>query len=74
MFNSKSSKWLQWNMYIWCKYTVKFSICTKSMELLELYSKEEANICCSIKFLFIKIRCLMSHEEHKNGENMADPH
>ena len=44
------------------------------MELLELYSKEEANICCSIKFLFIKIRCLMSHEEHKNGENMADPH
>ena len=44
------------------------------MELFELYSKEEANICFLIKFLLIKIRCLMSHEEQKRGQYMAGPH
>ena len=44
-------------MYI---YTLQFAICTKSMELLELYSKEKTNFFCLIKLLFIKVRCLIN--------------
>ena len=39
--------------------TLQFAICTKSMELFKLYSKEKANSFCLIKLLFIKVRCLM---------------
>ena len=43
-----------------CKYTLQFAICTKSMELFKLYSKEQANFFCIIKLLFIKVRCLIN--------------
>ena len=36
---------------------LQFAICTKSMELFELYSKEKANFFL-LKLLFIKIRYL----------------
>ena len=44
-------------MYIEYNYTLEFAICTKNMELLELYSKET-----TIFFLlvFIKFRCLIN--------------
>ena len=47
-------------MYIQCKYTLQFAICTKSMELFKLYSHEKTNFCCLIKLLFIKVRCLIN--------------
>ena len=47
-------------MYIYCKYTLQFAICTKSMELFKLYSKEKTNFFYLIKFLFIKVRCLIN--------------
>ena len=40
------------------KYPLQFTICTKSMELFELYSKEEVNFF--LKLLFIKISCLIN--------------
>ena len=46
-------------MYI-CKYTLQFAICTKSMELFKLYSREKTNFFCLIKLLFIKVRCLIN--------------
>ena len=39
---------------------MQFAICTKSMELFKLYSKEKTNFFCLIKLLFIKVRCLMN--------------
>ena len=47
-------------MYIQCKYTLQFAICTKSMELFKLYSHEKTNFFCLIKLLFIKVRCLIN--------------
>ena len=47
-------------MYIYCKYTLQFAICTKSMELFKLYSHEKTNFFCLIKLLFIKVRCLIN--------------
>ena len=47
-------------MYIYCKYTLQFAICTKIMELFKLYSKEKANFFYLIKLLFIKVRCLIN--------------
>ena len=47
-------------MYIQYKYTLQFAICTKSMKLFELYSKEKANFLWLIKLLFIKVRCLIN--------------
>ena len=47
-------------MYILCKYTLQFAICTKSMELFKLYSHEKTNFFCLIKLLFIKVRCLIN--------------
>ena len=47
-------------MYILCKYTPKFPIYTKSMELFKLYSKEKASFFSLIKLLFIKVRCIMN--------------
>ena len=47
-------------MYIYCKYTLQFAICTKSMELSELYKKEKTNLICLLKLLFIKVRCLIN--------------
>ena len=47
-------------MYIKCKYTLQFAICTKSMELFKLYSHEKTNFFCLIKLLFIKVRCLIN--------------
>ena len=41
-------------------YTLQFAICTKSMELFKLYSHEKTNFFCSIKLLFIKVRCLIN--------------
>ena len=46
-------------MYIY-KYTLQFAICTKSMELFKLYSKEKANFFFLNKLLFIKVRCLIN--------------
>ena len=46
-------------MYIY-KYTLQFAICTKSMELFKLYSKEKANFFFLIKLLFINVRCLIN--------------
>ena len=40
-------------MYIQYKYTVQFAICTKSMELFELYSKEKAIFFCLSELIFI---------------------
>ena len=42
------------------KYKLQFAICTKSVELFELYSKEKANFFCLIKLLFIKVSCLIN--------------
>ena len=39
---------------------MQFAICTKSMELFKLYSKEKTNFFCLIKLLFIKVRCLVN--------------
>ena len=39
---------------------MEFGICTKSMELLKLYSKGKNNYFCLIKLLFIKVRCLIN--------------
>ena len=39
---------------------MEFAICTKNMELLKLYSKEKTNFFCSVKLLFIKVRCLIN--------------
>ena len=47
-------------MYMQWKYTMQFAVCTKSMELFELYSKENVNIFCLIKFLFVKVTCLVN--------------
>ena len=47
-------------MYIQCKYTLQFAICTKSVELFKLYSKEKPNFYWLIKLLFIKVRCLIN--------------
>ena len=47
-------------MYIYCKYTLQFAICTEIMELFKLYSKEKANFFYLIKLLFIKVRCLIN--------------
>ena len=47
-------------MYIQCKFTLLFAICTENMELFKLYSKEKAISFCLIKLLFIKIRCLIN--------------
>ena len=58
-YTQKSSKLLQWKMYISCKYTLEFAICTRNMELLKLYSKEKT-FFCSIKLLFIKVKCLIN--------------
>ena len=59
-------------MYIQCKYTLQFAICTKSMELFKLYSHEKTNFFCLIKLLFIKVRCLtnvnVSLEANKEGQ------
>ena len=35
-------------------------MCTKSMELFKLYSKEKVNFFWLIKFLFIKVRRLIN--------------
>ena len=40
-----------------CESTVPLAICTKSMELFKLYSKEKTKFF-SLKLLFIKVRCL----------------
>ena len=58
-YKQNYSKLLQWKMCILCKYTLKFTICTRSMELFKLYSKEKS-IFWLIKLLFIKVRCLIS--------------
>ena len=59
-------------MYISCKYTLQFAMCTKSMELFKLYLKEKTNFFCLIKFLFIKVRCLtnvnVSLEANREGQ------
>ena len=47
-------------MYVECKYTLQFAICTKSIELFKLYSQEKTNFFCLIKLLFIKVRCLIN--------------
>ena len=47
-------------MYMQWKYTLQFAVCTKSMEPFELYSKEKVNIFCLIKFLFVKVTCLVN--------------
>ena len=47
-------------MYISCKCTLQFAICTKSMELFKLYSHEKTNFFCLIKLLFVKVRCLIN--------------
>ena len=47
-------------MYIKCKYTLQFAICTKSMELFKLYLKEKTNLFCLIQLLFIKVKCLIN--------------
>ena len=47
-------------MYMQWNYTMQFAVCTKSMELFELYSKENVNIFCLIKFLFVKVTCLVN--------------
>ena len=39
---------------------MQFAVLTKSMELFELYSKENVNIFCLIKFLFVKVTCLVN--------------
>ena len=54
IYTKKCSKWLQWKMYIQCKFTLLFAICTENMELFKLYSKEKAIFFCLIKLLFIK--------------------
>ena len=41
-------------------YTLQFAICTKSMELFKLYSKEKTNFFYLTKLLFIKVRCLIN--------------
>ena len=33
---------------IWCKYTLRFAICIRSMELFEFYSNEKANFFASV--------------------------
>ena len=38
--------------------TLQFAICTKSMELFKLYSKEK--LYCLFKLLFINVRCLIN--------------
>ena len=40
--------------------SLEFSICTKNMELLKLYSKEKTIFFCLIKLLFIKVGCLIN--------------
>ena len=59
-------------MYISCKYTLQFAMCTKSMELFKLYLNEKTNFFCLIKFLFIKVRCLtnvnVSLEANREGQ------
>ena len=47
-------------MYIQCKYTPPFAICTKNKELFKFYSKDKANFFCLIKLLFIKVRCVIN--------------
>ena len=47
-------------MYIQCNFTLEFSICTKNMELLKIYSKEKTDLFRLIKLLFIKVRCLIN--------------
>ena len=47
-------------MYIQCKYTLEFTICTKIMEMLKLYSKGKTNFFCLVKLLFIKVRYLIN--------------
>ena len=47
-------------MYIQCKDTLQFAICTKSMELFKRYSKEKANFFRLMKLLLIKVRCLIN--------------
>ena len=42
------------------KCTLKFAMCTKSMELFKLYSKEKVNFFWLIKLLFIKVRRLIN--------------
>ena len=46
-------------MYIQYNYTLEFAICTKTVALLKLYSKEKTNhFFFLIKLLFIRISCL----------------
>ena len=40
--------------------TLQFAICTKSMELFKLYSKEKVKFFCLIKLLFFKASCLIN--------------
>ena len=39
---------------------MRFVICTESMELFKLHSKEKANLFSLIKLLFIKARCVIN--------------
>ena len=47
--------------------TLQSAICTKSMELFELYLKEKTNFFDSVKLLFIKVECLTNCNNNRNG-------
>ena len=47
-----------YNVNTHCNF--RFAICTKSMELFKLYSKENAIFFHLNKLLFIKVKCLIN--------------